>query len=71
MPGLDPRIHDESPREEPYVNLFLQRCLMDCRVKPGNDTSGNGTPAKAAGMTDKLWEMSDLVKVLEDWEART
>ena len=45
--------------------------LMDCRVKPGNDTSGNGTPAKAAGMTDKLWEMSDLVKVLEDWEART
>jgi hypothetical protein len=29
------------------------------------------TPAKAAGVTDKLWEMSDLVKVLEDWEART
>jgi hypothetical protein len=21
-----------------------------------------------AGVTDKLWEMSDMVKVLEDWE---
>jgi hypothetical protein len=27
------------------------------------------TPAMAAGITDKLWEMSDMVKVLEDWEA--
>jgi hypothetical protein len=27
------------------------------------------SPAMAAGVTDKLWEMSDLVKVLEDWEA--
>jgi IS1 family transposase len=27
------------------------------------------TPAMAAGVTDKLWEMSDMVKVLEDWEA--
>jgi hypothetical protein len=26
------------------------------------------TPAMAAGVTDKLWEMSDMVKVLEDWE---
>jgi hypothetical protein len=23
----------------------------------------------AAGVTPKLWEMSDMVKVLEDWEA--
>ena len=30
------------------------------------------TPAIAAGVTSKLWEMSDMVKVLEDWEkART
>ena len=28
------------------------------------------TPAMAAGVTSKLWEMSDVVKVLEDWEAR-
>jgi len=26
------------------------------------------TPAMAAGVTDKLWEMSDMVKVLEDCE---
>ena len=26
------------------------------------------TPAMAAGVTSKLWEMSDMVKVLEDWE---
>ncbi len=26
------------------------------------------TPAMAAGVTSKLWAMSDLVKVLEDWE---
>jgi IS1 family transposase len=27
------------------------------------------TPAMAAGVTPKLWEMSDMVKVLEAWEA--
>ena len=26
------------------------------------------TPAMAAGVTPKLWELSDMVKVLEDWE---
>jgi ABC-type uncharacterized transport system substrate-binding protein len=29
------------------------------------------SPAMAAGVTDKLWEMSDMVKVLEDWENTT
>jgi hypothetical protein len=29
------------------------------------------TPAMAAGVTDKLWDVSDIVKVLEDWEAAT
>jgi hypothetical protein len=24
----------------------------------------------AAGVTSKLWEMSDMVKVLEEWEAK-
>jgi hypothetical protein len=28
------------------------------------------TPAMAAGVTPQLWEMSDLVKVLEDWESK-
>jgi hypothetical protein len=27
-------------------------------------------PAMAAGVTSKLWEMSDMVAVLETWEAR-
>jgi len=26
------------------------------------------TPAMAAGVTTKLWELADLVKILEDWE---
>ncbi len=29
------------------------------------------TPAMAANVTPKLWEMSDMVRVLEDWEATT
>jgi SAM-dependent methyltransferase len=28
------------------------------------------TPAMAAGVTTKLWELADMVKVLEDWEMR-
>jgi hypothetical protein len=27
------------------------------------------TPAMAAGVSTKLWELADMVKVLEDWEA--
>ncbi len=27
------------------------------------------TPAMAANVTSSLWELSDMVKVLEDWEA--
>ena len=27
------------------------------------------TPAMAAGVTDRLWDMTDIMKVLEDWEA--
>ena len=27
------------------------------------------TPAMAAGITDKLWELGDMVRVIEDWEA--
>jgi hypothetical protein len=26
------------------------------------------TPAMAAGVTDRLWEVADIVTVLEDWE---
>jgi hypothetical protein len=27
------------------------------------------TPAMAAGVTDKLWEIADVVDILEKWEA--
>ena len=27
------------------------------------------SPAMAAGATEKLWEMSDMVKALEAWES--
>ena len=29
------------------------------------------TPAMAAGVTDRLWEIGDMVQVLEDWENTT
>jgi hypothetical protein len=28
------------------------------------------TPAMAAGVSKTLWELTDMVKVLEDWEAQ-
>jgi hypothetical protein len=28
------------------------------------------TPAMAAGVTMKLWDLADLVQVLEGWESR-
>jgi len=27
-------------------------------------------PAMAAGVTDRLWEIGDVVKMLEDWESQ-
>jgi hypothetical protein len=26
------------------------------------------TPAMAAGITNKLWDLSDMVRVIEEWE---
>jgi hypothetical protein len=37
MRGLDPRIHDEAQRRKSY-GLRKRRFIMDCRVKPGNDS---------------------------------
>jgi hypothetical protein len=36
MRGLDPRIHDESPRV-PTLRQSLRHSLVDGRVKPGHD----------------------------------
>jgi len=38
---------------------------MDCRVKPGNDKRRKTAPAMAAGVTGKLWEISNVVATLE------
>ena len=29
------------------------------------------TPGMAAGVTDRLWEIDDIVQVLDDWENKT
>jgi len=39
MPGLDPGIRDNSPRMGTYVRSSLRNRVMDCRVKPGNDSN--------------------------------
>jgi IS1 family transposase len=44
-----------------YMNYNFCRIHKTLRV----------TPAMAAGVTDKLWEIGDIVKVLEDWEGRS
>jgi hypothetical protein len=32
-------------------------------------TGGKNHPAMAAGITDRLWEMTDVVEMIEAWEA--
>ena len=46
MPGLDPGIHDEWPRVRDLRKSFSAKGLMDCRVKPGNDSRENMHAAK-------------------------
>jgi hypothetical protein len=48
MRGLDPRIHDEMPRRT-SLRLSLLHSLMDCRVKPGNDSGGAVRARDGAG----------------------
>jgi hypothetical protein len=38
MRGLDPRIHDEAPLGKTYKKPSVAKRIMDCRVKPGNDS---------------------------------
>ena len=37
MPGLDPGIHEAAHKEESY-DWARGTTIMDCRVKPGNDS---------------------------------
>jgi len=45
MRGLDPRIHDEAPHGKHYNFHHVLKLIMDCRVKPGND-SGEALPSR-------------------------
>ena len=51
MRGLDPRIHDEFPTEQPYGKKSWHG-LMDGRVKPGHD--GGGDAARNSCWTKSL-----------------
>jgi hypothetical protein len=60
-----------SPRQEEQLeNLTAIICgaLNAVQNGPIHQTL-RCTPAMAANVTTKLWELSDMVKVLENWEA--
>ena len=44
-------------------------CRKDIGPVSRLDVEQRVTPAMAAGVTDRLWGIGDIVKVLEDWEA--
>ena len=43
---------------------------MDLTLSEGHHAMRRMTPAMAAGVTDRLWDVSDLVAVLEAAEAK-
>jgi hypothetical protein len=49
--------------------MRFQSPCTTCTITSAAFTRRYGLPlAMAAGMTDKLWSIGDIVKVLEDWE---
>jgi hypothetical protein len=63
--GFGTFCHGSTPWIEPYSHN--SRLLSS----PGYSPTLKVTPAMAAGVTSKLWEMADMVKVLEDWETKS
>ena len=53
MRGLDPRIHDEAQTQNSCDPDRL-RGLMDCRVKPGNDSGEADGAAGSSGAKTAL-----------------
>jgi hypothetical protein len=57
-------VHPESPSVSNYLTtdstVWLQFCAYSSDLEGHSGDGGGGIP--------KLWEMSDMVKVLEDWE---
>jgi len=53
----------------PSADLWRIRARWpDGRNRQVRGEDASVTPAMAAGVTDKRWEITDVVKVLEDWE---
>ena len=52
---------------EPRLLGRAARHVLQFRAHPSDAQS---TPAMAAGVTSRLWEMSVIVDVLEAWEAK-
>jgi hypothetical protein len=67
MRGLDPRIHDEM-RHAQTVLISLLRFIMDCRVKPGNNSSrGAATPSESCAGSSNEWTMREVARA--PWQA--
>ena len=64
---------DESALHAPYERIqqenrepFRRSCARLLRIQLHQDSpDGTRTPAMAAGVTDRLWEVSDLVALIE------
>ncbi|HVA88278.1 MAG TPA: hypothetical protein VNL71_00405 [Chloroflexota bacterium] len=57
----------------PRDPIQLGKLMVDIATGQVVDAMDDGKDAGAAamaGVTGKLWELADLVKVLEDWEAK-
>jgi hypothetical protein len=67
--GLPPRILGCSQYCECFTDVAPSVIeLVEFRMRRASSLVSRFTPAMAAGVTDKLWGISDIVKVLEDWE---
>jgi hypothetical protein len=56
MRGLDPRIHAD-PRQQKTLRAASLHLIMDCRVKPGNDSRRgyNSIPMRPASGGADAW----------------
>jgi hypothetical protein len=60
MRGLDPRIHDAAPPSQAVLILPLQS-IMDCQVKPGNDSEEVGRPCTERNAVQHGPDNADIV----------
>jgi hypothetical protein len=59
---------DHSKKIDNHVHMVaLYTCWYDfARINSGVRMS----PAMAAHLTDRLWDIGDIVKLIEEWEAQ-